>query len=51
MAGCYGYRNARLRRALGAQGKEYVHSLYRWNDVIDRYLHFLESVAAASPAV
>ena len=43
--------DASLRRALGAQGREYVHSLYQWNDVIDRYLHFLESVVAASSAV
>jgi glycosyltransferase involved in cell wall biosynthesis len=35
-----------LRRELGQQGKTYVEALYRWDDIIDRYLDFLGQVQA-----
>jgi len=38
----------RLRRALGAQGESYVRSTYRWDEIIDRYLGFLETVRPAA---
>ena len=33
-----------LAKTLAAQGKRYVYNTYRWDDIIDRYLRFLDAL-------
>lgn len=39
-------RDPALRHLLGSRGRAYVDRYYRWPDVITRYAHFVEEVAA-----